>query len=97
MSKAEPRANLRDYVLNAIDAVVRKAQVMSCKYEREKVSPARPPARSSLCEQSLMNQFACRQPPSAVVPVTQSVMQLIIAATSPINLSKAEPTLVPML
>lgn len=42
MSKAEPRANLRDYVLNAIDAVVRKAQVMSCKYEREKVSPALP-------------------------------------------------------
>lgn len=41
MSKAEPRANLRDYVLNAIDAVVRKAQVMSCKYERERVSPLR--------------------------------------------------------
>ena len=56
MSKAEPRANLRDYVLNAIDAVVRKAQVMSCKYEREKVSPPEP--RQTCASSHLMNKFA---------------------------------------
>jgi hypothetical protein len=42
MSKAEPRANLRDYVLNAIDAIVRRAQVMSCKYGREEVGSPMP-------------------------------------------------------
>lgn len=93
MSKAEPRANLRDYVLNAVDAVVRKAQVMSCKYERERVRHSISfalPRVYQLTRRSV-------QPASAVVPVTQSVLQLIISATSPINLSKAEPTLVPML
>lgn len=52
--------------------------------------PSNETAHANLISSSL-------QPPSAVVPVTQSVLQLIIAATSPINLAKAEPTLVPML
>lgn len=37
MSKTEPRANLRDYMLGAVDNVTRKARVLSCKLEREKV------------------------------------------------------------
>lgn len=39
MAKAEhARGNLRDLVLANVDAVVRRAKVMSCKMEREKVS-----------------------------------------------------------
>lgn len=38
MAKAEhARGNLRDLVLANVDAVVRRAKVMSCKMEREKV------------------------------------------------------------
>ncbi|GAA6004124.1 hypothetical protein JCM10207_002438 [Rhodosporidiobolus poonsookiae] len=49
MSKTEPRANLREHVLNAIDSIVRKAKVMSCKYERE-----RPPSSTTPVNQSLL-------------------------------------------
>lgn len=58
MSKAEPRANLHDYVLNAIDAVVRKAQVMSCKYEREKVRAGLGGPRWTCAVQSLTLSIA---------------------------------------
>jgi transformation/transcription domain-associated protein len=44
MSKADPR-NLRELVLANVDAVVRRARVMSCKMEREKVSPIPIPVR----------------------------------------------------
>lgn len=37
MSKNEPRNSLRELVLANVDAVVRRAKVMSCKMEREKV------------------------------------------------------------
>lgn len=37
MSKNEPRNSLRELVLSNVDAVVRRAKVMSCKMEREKV------------------------------------------------------------
>ncbi|CEQ40122.1 SPOSA6832_01706, partial [Sporobolomyces salmonicolor] len=72
MSKSDSRSNLREYVLNAVDSVVRKAKVMSCKYEREK-------------------------PPSASVPVNQSILELLLQATNPQNLSRCEPTWLPQL
>ncbi|GAA5967961.1 hypothetical protein JCM21900_003879 [Sporobolomyces salmonicolor] len=70
MSKSDSRSNLREYVLNAVDSVVRKAKVMSCKYEREK-------------------------PPSASVPVNQSILELLLQATNPQNLSRLTTTYEP--
>ncbi|GAA5864979.1 hypothetical protein JCM8547_004259 [Rhodosporidiobolus lusitaniae] len=72
MSKTEPRQNLREHVLNAVDAVVRKAKVMSCKYERER-------------------------PPSSTVPVSQSLLELILSATNSTKLALADPIFVPAL
>ncbi|GAA6030453.1 hypothetical protein JCM8097_009114 [Rhodosporidiobolus ruineniae] len=72
MSKTEPRTQLREHVLNAVDAVVRKAKVMSCKYERERA-------------------------PSATVPVSQSLIELLLSATNSTKLSMADPAWVPAL
>lgn len=71
MSKADPR-NLRELVLSNVDAVVRRAKVMSCKMEREK-------------------------PPSGSIPVNQSILELLLQATSSQNLSRMEPTFAPWL
>lgn len=38
MSKVDLRPNLRELVLTNVDQVVRKARVMSCKLERDRVS-----------------------------------------------------------
>lgn len=38
MSKVDLRPNLRELVLNNVDQVVRRARVMSCKMERDRVS-----------------------------------------------------------
>lgn len=38
IAKTDPRGNLRELVTNNVDAVTRRAKVMSCKMEREKVS-----------------------------------------------------------
>jgi transformation/transcription domain-associated protein len=54
MSKTDPRGNLREYVLNNVDSVVRRAKVMSCKMEREKVSS---PVYNTICGRSLM--YSC--------------------------------------
>ncbi|GAA5937574.1 hypothetical protein JCM10213_008398 [Rhodosporidiobolus nylandii] len=69
MSKAEPRTSLREHVLNAVDSVVRKAKVMSCKMERER-------------------------PPSSSVPVTQSLLELLMQATNSTKLSLTDPLFV---
>ncbi|GAA5907251.1 hypothetical protein JCM6882_008402 [Rhodosporidiobolus microsporus] len=66
MSKTEPRTNLREHVLSAVDAVVRKAKVMSCKYERER-------------------------PPSSNVPVSQSLIELLLKASNSTNLAMCDP------
>lgn len=70
MSKSDQRTHLREYTLSAIDAIVRKAKVVSAQYER------------------------ARQP-SSVVPVCQSVVELLIMASNPANLSKTDPLFVP--
>ncbi|KAK4051001.1 transcription-associated protein 1 [Microbotryomycetes sp. JL201] len=72
MSKTDPRGNLRELVSNNVDAVARRAKVMSCKMEREK-------------------------PPSATIPVNQSILELLLQATSAQNLSRMEPTWQPWL
>ncbi|GAA5822515.1 hypothetical protein JCM11251_006364 [Rhodosporidiobolus azoricus] len=67
MSKTDAsKANLREHVLNAVDAVVRKAKVMSCKYERER-------------------------PPSSSVPVSQSLIELLLKASNSTNLAMCDP------
>ncbi|KAK4700569.1 transformation/transcription domain-associated protein, partial [Phenoliferia sp. Uapishka_3] len=66
IAKTDPRASIRELVLNNVDAVVRRAAVMSCKMEREK-------------------------PPSATVPVNQSVLELLIQASSLQALGRMEP------
>ncbi|GAA5889131.1 hypothetical protein JCM8208_007777 [Rhodotorula glutinis] len=50
MSKTEPRANLRDYMLGAVDNVTRKARVLSCKLEREKPPSAVTPVCASITQ-----------------------------------------------
>ncbi|BGP49947.1 transcription-associated protein 1 [Rhodotorula kratochvilovae] len=50
MSKTEPRANLRDYMLGAVDNVTRKARVLSCKLEREKPPNAVTPVCASITQ-----------------------------------------------
>lgn len=41
ISKVDLRPNLRELVLNNVDQVVRRARVMSCKLERDRVSSPR--------------------------------------------------------
>ena len=46
MSKTEPRANLRDYMLGAVDNVTRKARVLSCASSTSLTRPCLAPAAS---------------------------------------------------
>jgi transformation/transcription domain-associated protein len=96
MLKNDPRHNLREIVLSNVDAVVRRAKVMSCKMEREKV---RFPLsflfgffRREADAWVLPLGFSPPQPPSASIPVNQSILELLLQATSVHNLSKMEPT-----
>jgi len=79
MSKTEPRANLRDYMLGAVDNVTRKARVLSCKLEREKVcletsltTPARPadalPTRSRHDSLPVLSRPCARRSRSSCSP-----------------------------
>lgn len=96
MSKQEPRGgSLRDFVNNAIDSVTRKARLLSCKYEREKVrclllSLPQPVPESD-------PSVPLWQPPSGVTPVCQSLLELILSAASPANLAACDPQFVPAL
>lgn len=88
MSKTDPRNNLRELVLNNVDSVVRRAKVMSCKMEREKVSRVwAPDLFGWMTDQSRLT----KQPPSPHTPVNQSILELLLQATSAQNLSRMEP------
>jgi hypothetical protein len=92
--KLESRNGIRSDVNEAVDAVCRRAKVMACKFERDKVSLITETLLTSSFTEPL---FSFHQAPSASTPVNQSLIELFLQATSPAMLSRLDPLSLPAL
>ena len=88
--------NFRMSVAANIDSVIKRAETMACKLEREQVCI--PCASVSSClthaGQALQMQNA-QNPNPPLTPIVQTVVNLISNATNPMNLAKMGEVYVP--
>lgn len=87
-------AQLRDLTLTNVDAVVRRAKLLSCKIERERVSSVQ---SSELAHEPDRLIFAPSQTPIGSTPVSQSILDLLTHATNPLRLASVDVASLPWL
>lgn len=82
---------LRDMTLNQVNEIVRRATLLSCKMEREKVC-----THPSIPLETLLTGYIQQTPIGGTV-VNQAVLDLVIHATNPIRLASLDVTSMPWL
>lgn len=84
-------AQFRDLVLQNVQLVTKRAEALSCRVEREKVSRELCPLRD--LDVGGPSHFVSRaQAPEINVPVNQTILDLISQATNPTNLAQQDLT-----
>jgi transformation/transcription domain-associated protein len=85
---------LRELTLTNVDAVCRRAKLLSCKMEREKVSSH---AGTGMEYALTLGHFPPAQVPIGANPVNQTLLDLVTHATNPLRLASMDPSLLPWL
>lgn len=82
-------AQFRKFVAAHTDQIVKRAESMACKIERDNVRPIL--CYFQLCDGFLLYLFLkalASNAPNTTLPVVQTVTNLISAATNPVTLAK---------
>lgn len=84
-------SQLREITLQSVDNICRRAKLLSCKMEREKVSLQTRTRWHLLIDPSIL------QVPIGATPVSQALLDLVSHATNPLRLAAMDPSLLPWL
>lgn len=88
--------NFRLHVAANIESVVKRAETMACKLEREQVRAIHPHPAQLLClTRAALQALAQTAQTISTIPAVQTVANLISTATNPINLVKMTEMFVP--
>ena len=87
---------LRDLTVTNVDAVVRRAELLACKMDREKVSIAG--TLTALLHDHAETELSRHmQQPIGSVPINETVIGLILHATNPLRLASLDVAALPWL
>ena len=87
---------LRDLTVTNVDAVVRRAELLACKMDREKVC-ATWTVTALLCDHAESTSVRHLQQPIGSVPINETVIGLILHATNPLRLASLDVAALPWL
>lgn len=85
------RGSLRELVVSNIDEISRRAKILSCKMEREKVRRSGPPRSLSIEQMADTALVGDAQPLNSSTPVNQTLLELLSQAANAQRLAATDP------